>query len=55
MALECVKIAKIGNKTASKNTSKGVKVFDDEFFYGNNSFKLLIDVNILKVIKGKWM
>lgn len=47
-----VKIAKIGEKIQSKNTSRSVKVFDDEFFFGNASFKLLVDVDILKVIKG---
>lgn len=52
MASNFVKIAKIGEKTASANTSKEVKVFDDEFFYGNSSFKLQIDIDILKVMKG---
>lgn len=47
-----VKIAKIGEKIVSQNTSKSVKVFQDEFFFENSSYKLLIEIDILKVIKG---
>lgn len=53
MALEFVKIAKIGNKTASKNITNNIKVLNDEFLYANDSFNLVIDVDILKLIKGE--
>lgn len=52
MQSDRVKIAKIGNKIVSQNTSRQVKVFDDEFFYKNASYHLLIEVDILKVLKG---
>lgn len=52
MAADLVRIAKIGQRTHSAKTSKDLRVFDDEFFYNNLQFKLLIDVDIAKVIKG---
>lgn len=52
MAADLVRIAKIGEKTFSDKTSKNLRVFDDEFFYKNSQFKLLIDIDIEKVIKG---
>lgn len=52
MAVEFVKIAKIGDKIRSNYTSRSVKLFQDEFFYGNESFKLCMEIDILKVIKG---
>lgn len=52
MQSDRVKIAKIGKKIISQNTSRQVKVFDDEFFYKNASYQLLIEVDILKVLKG---
>lgn len=52
MASDLVWIAKIGEKTHSDNTSKNQRIFDDEFLYKNLQFKLLIDIDIGKVIKG---
>lgn len=52
MDSDFVKIAKIGVKIVSENTSKSVKVLNDEFFFGNYSFRLVIEVDILKVVKG---
>lgn len=52
MAANLVRIAKIGEKTLSDRTSINLRVFDDEFFYKNSQFKLLIDIDIGKVIKG---
>lgn len=52
MAADLVRIAKIGQRTHSAKTSEDLRVFDDEFFYNNLQFKLLIDVDIAKVIKG---
>lgn len=52
MSSETVLIAKIGKKILSENTSRSVKVFGNEFFYENCNFKLLVEVDIRKVIKG---
>ena len=52
MALKFVKIAKIGEKIQSENTSRKVQTFQSEFFFEKCSYKLLIEINILKVIKG---
>lgn len=53
MAADLVRIAKIGEKTLSdETTTKNLKVFEDEFFYKNSQFKLYIDIDIGKVIKG---
>ncbi|XP_055320162.1 E3 ubiquitin-protein ligase SHPRH [Sitodiplosis mosellana] len=51
MASDQVKIAKIGEKIASTNTSKTVQVFQNEFFYDKSSYKLLIEIDMKKVIK----
>lgn len=47
-----MRIAKIGVKIQSKSTSRIVKVFQNEFFFENSSFKLQIEVDIKKVLKG---
>lgn len=52
MAADLVRIAKIGEKIHSDKISRNLRVFDDEFFYNNLQFKLLIDVDIAKVIRG---
>lgn len=52
MAADLVRIAKIGEKTHSDKTSKNSRIFDDEFFYNNSQYKLLIDIDIAKVLKG---
>lgn len=52
MAADLVKIAKIGEKTLSEKTSRNLRVFNDEFFYNDSQFKLVIDIDIAKVIKG---
>lgn len=52
MAADLVRIAKIGEKTHSDKTSKNSRIFDDGFFYNNSQFKLLIDIDIAKVLKG---
>lgn len=55
MATNFVKIARIGVKTLSDKTSKNLSVFDDEFFYRNAQYKLPIDIDIGKVIKGIYL
>lgn len=52
MAANLVRIAKIGEKTHSDKTSRDLRVFDDEFFYNHSQYKLLIDIDIARVLKG---
>lgn len=52
MASHLVRIAKIGVKTHSDKASKYQRIFDDEFFYNQTQFKLAVDIDIGKVIKG---
>lgn len=52
--MDLVKIAKIGEKIVSQNTSRGVKVFGNEFFFNQSSFQLLLEIDIRKVIKGTY-
>lgn len=52
MSLEYVKIAKIGKKISTQNATRQIKVYQNEFFFENCNFRLEIDIDILKVIKG---
>lgn len=52
MAADLVRIAKIGEKTHSDKTSRDLRVFDDEFFYNHSQYKLLIEIDIARVLKG---
>lgn len=45
-------IARVGEKVDLKNTLNTNKVFDDEFSFERKSYKLLLDIDISKVIKG---
>lgn len=52
MASNLVRIARIGEKISSEKISKNSRIFDGEFFFNGLQFKLLIDIEIRKVIKG---
>lgn len=54
MAADLVWIAKIGEKTLSDKFPKNLRVFDGEFLYKNSQFKLLIEIDIGKVIRGTY-
>lgn len=47
-----VAIAKIGEKINSTKKLHTNKVFGDEFNYDRKSYKLLLDIDISKVLKG---
>lgn len=52
MALELVKIAKIGEKNIIQKTSSNVKLCKNDFFYRKCSYKLIVEIDIQKVLKG---
>lgn len=52
MATEFVKIAKIGQKITSQSTAIAVRTHHNEFNYKSSVYKLLVEVDIIKVIKG---
>lgn len=49
MVADLVRSEKIGEKTLSDKISRNV--FDDEFFYKNSQFELLIEIAIVKAIE----
>lgn len=54
MASDLVKIAKIGEKVITQKTSSNVKLCKNEFFYRKSSFKLIVEIDIQKVLKGMY-
>lgn len=52
MSKKFVTIAKIGEKVNLNNISHTNKVFRDEFNFERKSYKLLLDIDISKVLKG---
>lgn len=54
MPADLVRIAKIGEKILSDKKSENLRAFDDEFHYKNSKFKLFIEIDIVKVIKGMY-
>lgn len=47
-----VKIAELGVRIESEQKSKKTKIFNDEFRWKNQNYKLLHEVDILKVFRG---
>lgn len=54
MASDLVKIAKIGEKIITQKTSSNVKLCKNDFFYRKSSYKLCVEIDIQKVLKGMY-